>query len=228
MVLRLTLIYLSLVVLAVLGLGADEWWIPGYEYRNENTNPRIVRPGDVIKLVVVNTDTLSGLWNVKSYSVTANPIKTGNQAEILWQPETVTTHHDHWDGSVAYRKNRFGDPEFERTDIWVEFTLPAREELSGHILEVNVNMDIERPLPKLKMDPFKAGTARSNKGEWVFVKDIFNLNESVSFKVITAEEKAIYERWSTVRTISGVIGSAALTILLLAVLLFLFLAIVRR
>lgn len=205
------LIFLSVPTLAVLGLGAPSWWIPGYDYPNENTTPGIVRPGDVVRLKIDKIDTTAGLWNVKSHSINANPIKTLKGEDLTWQPKTFTTHHDKWSELINVPKDKWGNVKYESSEVWIELTLPAREELSGNTLEVRVNLEIEKPMAWVERDKF----SRGQSGMVVFKNFTFNLDKNVSFKVATAEQKTTYERWSIVRTISYVIGFAALIVILL-------------
>ena len=84
---------LILVALSIIGLGAPSRWMPGTEFKNDNTSPVVVLPGDTLRITVDHISTI-GNWNVESSLVNSIPIKIGDNEKYLWQPENMRVHQD--------------------------------------------------------------------------------------------------------------------------------------
>lgn len=154
----------ALLILIGLGGCSSYFWIETgnsqlRKYENTNTEPKVVLPGDRVKLILRRTlpalDDPQGnpLWKASSLELNSIPIILENGELVFWHPQNIQTNHAEWkrgDRLPIDVDRRTGYPIEPLNKLWVQFTVPQNEELAGNKVKVFVKMDVTFPVANFK------------------------------------------------------------------------------
>ena len=153
-----------------------------------STEPEIITPGDVIKLIVYRgqEECIDGLWRAEELRLKPIPMHTPDSKEISWNPTGIKSSTQTWDDVVQISRPNWPNLSIRNSGPlrpWVQFRLPNDERLVGQKLVMQVHLTGIYPAQ---------GVPRNT-----FINRRFSVDAEVGFQVATSSEISAYRKYET-------------------------------
>ena len=120
------------------------------EFKNKNTIPKIIYPGDIVQVKLTEIMALEGKWAGDNIWIQPEPVALKDSTKIKWQPAAVSTNYNMWGSKIITTDN-----SNIKTPVWIKFQIPSDFSLYGKKLDFYIEMDVKYVKSRFSVNTIK-------------------------------------------------------------------------